>query len=60
MAGRKPNKPTGEIKLDLGELYDKQWKFIDSPKRYTAYGGARGGGKTHVLIRAKISLTKLT
>lgn len=57
---RKPNKPTGEIKLDLGELYDKQWNFIDSKCRYTAYGGARGGGKTHVLIRAKISLTKLT
>ena len=54
MGVRKPNKPTGEIKLDLGELYDKQWKFIESKCRYTAYGGARGGGKTHVLIRAAI------
>lgn len=51
---RKPNKPTGEIKLDLGELYPKQWQFIESKTRYTAYGGARGGGKTHVLIRAVI------
>ena len=51
---RKPNKPTGEIKLDLGELYDKQWQFIESTKRYTAYGGARGGGKSHVAIRAAI------
>lgn len=54
MARRKPNQPTGEIKLDLGELYPKQWQFIESKTRYTAYGGARGGGKTHVLIRACI------
>ena len=51
MARRKPNQPTGEIKLDMGELYPKQWEFIESRTRYTAYGGARGGGKTHVLIR---------
>ena len=44
MARRKPNQPTGEIKLDLGELYPKQWQFIESRTRYTAYGGARGGG----------------
>ncbi len=49
MARRKPNQPTGEIKLELGELYPKQWQFIESKTRYTAYGGARGGGKTHVL-----------
>ncbi len=54
MARRKPNQPTGEIKLELGELYPKQWQFIESKTRYTAYGGARGGGKTHVLIRACI------
>lgn len=54
MARRKPNRPTGEIKLDLGDLYEKQWMFIESKTRYTAYGGARGGGKTHVLIRAAI------
>ena len=44
MARRKPNQPTGEIKLELGELYPKQWQFIESKTRYTAYGGARGGG----------------
>ena len=54
MAKRRPNRPTGEIKLELGDLYEKQWKFIESRTRYTAYGGARGGGKTHVLIRAAI------
>ncbi len=54
MARRKPNQPTGEIKLELGHLYPKQAEFVNSPCRYTAYGGARGGGKTHVLIRAAI------
>lgn len=54
MAKRRPNRPTGEIDLDLGDLYEKQWKFIESKTRYTAYGGARGGGKTHVLIRAAV------
>lgn len=36
-----------EIKLDLGQLNQKQEEFIESTARYTAYGGARGGGKTH-------------
>lgn len=37
--------------VDLGELNPKQKLFCQSRCRYTAYGGARGGGKTHVLIR---------
>jgi phage terminase large subunit len=43
-----------EIQLELGALYPKQWAFMRSKARYTAYGGARGGGKTHVLIRKAI------
>lgn len=40
-------------KLDLGELNGKQVQFVQSKTRYTAYGGARGGGKTHgVRIKA--------
>lgn len=54
MARRKWDLPGGEIRLDLGALYPKQWRFIRSTARYTAYGGARGGGKTHVLMRACI------
>lgn len=30
-------------------LYPKQREFIESKALYTAYGGARGGGKTHAL-----------
>lgn len=37
--------------VDLGTLNPKQKLFCQSRCRYTAYGGARGGGKTHVLIR---------
>ena len=35
----------GEIKLDLGRPNSKQAEFLSSNHRYTAYGGARGGGK---------------
>lgn len=41
--------------LDLGELNPKQERFFESRSRYTAYGGARGGGKTHaVRLRAVV------
>jgi phage terminase large subunit len=41
----------GTVQVDLGTLNPKQKKFCQSRSRYTAYGGARGGGKTHVLLR---------
>ena len=48
MAGRgRPSKAVkGEIKLDLGRPNPKQARFLASAHRYTAYGGARGGGKS--------------
>jgi len=38
--------------VDLGELNPKQKQFCQSRSRYTGYGGARGGGKSHV-VRVK-------
>lgn len=38
-----------ELTLELGDLNPKQKKFCQARSRYVAYGGARGGGKTHVL-----------
>lgn len=35
--------------LDLGTPNPKQLRFCLSRARYTAYGGARGGGKSHIL-----------
>ena len=35
--------------VDLGNLTPKQLKFCKAKSRYIAYGGARGGGKSHVL-----------
>lgn len=35
------------ISLELGKLYPKQTEFYNSKALYTAYGGARGPGKTH-------------
>ncbi len=35
--------------MELGGLNPKQKLFCQSRRRYTAYGGARGGGKSHVL-----------
>ncbi len=37
------------VKVDFGELNPKQKEFCQSRSRYTAYGGARGGGKSHVV-----------
>lgn len=35
--------------LNLGTLNPKQVLFYQSKTKYTAYGGARGGGKTHAI-----------
>ncbi|MDR0839592.1 MAG: phage terminase large subunit [Oscillospiraceae bacterium] len=43
---------TREITLDLGEPNAKQALFFGSRALYTAYGGAKGGGKTHA-VRVK-------
>lgn len=39
----------GRSALDLGELNPKQKLFCQARNRYVAFGGARGGGKSHVL-----------
>lgn len=37
----------GTAELALGDLTPKQKAFFQARSRYVAYGGARGGGKTH-------------
>ena len=32
-----------------GEVNDKQQKFLDSTAMFTCYGGAKGGGKSHII-----------
>ena len=49
MANRSIPNSGGEIFLNLGDLTPKQKQFCQARSRYIAYGGARGGGKTHVL-----------
>lgn len=52
---KKTVKKTGgvqKITIDLGEANPKQDLFYLSRTLYTAYGGARGGGKTHA-VRVK-------
>ena len=49
----------GKPRLELGELNPKQREFCMARNRYVAYGGARGGGKSHVL-RIKAILGALT
>lgn len=36
------------VTVNLGALNPKQKEFCQARSRYVAYGGARGGGKTHV------------
>lgn len=44
--------------LDIGELYPKQMDFCKATNKYICYGGARGGGKSHV-SRIKMCLLAL-
>lgn len=48
MAGKYRNH-SGMISVGLGELNPKQKLFCQARTRYVGYGGARGGGKSHVL-----------
>lgn len=43
---------SGEAELNLGRANPKQAQFYASRSLYTAYGGARGGGKSHA-VRVK-------
>lgn len=49
MARQAKTAKTGEVVLDFGDMNPKQVLFCKSRSRYTAYGGARGGGKSHVM-----------
>ena len=51
MAYSKIKNTGSSVEVDFGDLNPKQKLFCQSRTRYTAYGGARGGGKTHVLLR---------
>ena len=49
---RKRATPTGEdrkeLAIDWGTVSEPQAQFLKSTTMFTCYGGARGGGKTHV------------
>lgn len=45
---RAVSKEKQDIKLDFGEVTPKQKLFLEATTKYVCYGGARGGGKTHV------------
>lgn len=46
--GKRAIKAKGTV-VDLGQLNAKQEQFIKSKALYCAYGGARGGGKSHAV-----------
>jgi len=41
--------PSATVNIELGELNPKQKLFCQARSKYVAYGGARGGGKSHVI-----------
>jgi phage terminase large subunit len=58
MAKRKFMPTSAQIGLKLGHANPKQKLFYESRALYTAYGGARGGGKSHA-VRIKAVLGAL-
>ena len=40
------DKKISESIIEIEKPFPKQIEFFNSDKRYTAYGGARGGGKS--------------
>lgn len=48
--------PNNTFSLDLSTMNEKQKLFFKSRKRYVAYGGARGGGKSWSVDRKAILL----
>lgn len=49
MPKRKASEEGKQVTLDFGTVNPKQQQFLDSRTFYTCYGGARGGGKSHVV-----------
>lgn len=52
MAQSKKIEGTVEVSLDYGEFTDKQLQFLRAKTFYVCFGGARGGGKSHI-VRVK-------
>jgi phage terminase large subunit len=46
----------GELTLNFGEFSEKQKQFLASRTLFTCYGGARGGGKSHVVRMKAIGM----
>lgn len=38
-----------EIELDFGQVSEKQQAFLDADSFFVCYGGAKGGGKSHII-----------
>lgn len=45
-----------EIQLDFGTVSDKQLEFLKAETFYVCYGGAKGGGKSHVVRLKAVGL----
>ena len=48
MAKKKAYEEGKELRLDFGKVSAKQRKFLQAETFFVCYGGARGGGKSHV------------
>lgn len=48
VAKQKRNDGSKDLQLDFGTVSDKQKQFLDADTFYVCFGGARGGGKSHV------------
>lgn len=49
MARRKSSIDENGIEIDFGTVSDKQLEFLNAESFFVCYGGAKGGGKSHVV-----------
>lgn len=48
MAKKRAYKGDKDLVVDFGEVSDKQKKFLEAESFFVCYGGAKGGGKSHI------------
>lgn len=56
MPKQRRNDEEKELTISFGQPTEKQMQFLNSQTRFTCFGGARGGGKSHIVRLKAVGL----